>query len=114
MSKHTMDKQWTAKIDSVRHQVCMDDGTWFYSTSCRVYNSHDQQVAEVSSFHNEDGSPHRAGCRISESEVQPVAHLVAAAPELLEALKRLSSPDMGNEDMDFALAAIAKATGGEG
>ena len=121
MSKHTAGP-WTAKKDSVRQKVCMDDGTWFYCTSYRVYNNHDQRVAEVSSFHNEDGSPSR-GTRLSESEVQPSARLIATSPDLFALANRVANLNehageigagMLASLVEDARNAIAKATGGEG
>jgi hypothetical protein len=54
--------------------------------------------------------------RRSASEVTRNAHLIAAAPELLEALKAIMSPGMnGPESLPIwkkAEAAIAKAEGG--
>jgi hypothetical protein len=40
------------------------------------------------------------------------ARLITAAPELLEALERLTHPMASDEDLQSALAVIAKAKGG--
>jgi hypothetical protein len=40
------------------------------------------------------------------------ARLIAAAPELLYALQRLTHPMAGDDDLDYALDVIAAATGG--
>lgn len=37
--------------------------------------------------------------------------LIAAAPDLLDALQRLTHPMADDTDVEYALAAIAKATG---
>lgn len=39
------------------------------------------------------------------------ARLLASAPKMLEALRRLTHPMATDEDVDFALNAIAEATG---
>ena len=39
------------------------------------------------------------------------AHLIAAAPDLLAALKRLAHPMADDDDLDYARAIIAKAKG---
>jgi hypothetical protein len=41
------------------------------------------------------------------------ARLIAAAPEMLEALQSLTHPMARDEDLQNALAVIAKATGGD-
>jgi hypothetical protein len=41
------------------------------------------------------------------------ARLIAAAPELLDALRRLTHPMASDEDLTHALAVIAKVEGGE-
>lgn len=40
------------------------------------------------------------------------AHLIAAAPEMLKALQRLTHPSADDDDLAYALEVIAKATGG--
>ena len=41
------------------------------------------------------------------------ARLIAAAPEMLEALRNLTHPMASDEDLQHALAVIAKAEGGD-
>jgi hypothetical protein len=41
------------------------------------------------------------------------ARLIAAAPEMLEALRNLTHPMASDEDLQHALAVIARAEGGE-
>jgi hypothetical protein len=48
-----------------------------------------------------------------EAEDEANARLIAAAPELLEALQSLTHPMASDEDLQNALAVIAKAKGGE-
>lgn len=40
------------------------------------------------------------------------ARLIAAAPAMLQALQRLTHPMADDEDLEFALAIISRATGG--
>ena len=47
----------------------------------------------------------------AESEALANARLIAAAPELLEALQNLTHPMASDEDLQNALAVIAKAEG---
>jgi hypothetical protein len=49
----------------------------------------------------------------STFEVMANARLIAAAPELLEALQSLTHPMASDEDLQNALAVIAKAEGGD-
>lgn len=56
--------------------------------------------------------------RSSKAEIEPTEkdramRLCAAAPELLHALQRLTHPMADDTDVDYALAVIAKATGGQ-
>jgi hypothetical protein len=48
---------------------------------------------------------------ISKNEVMANARLIAAAPELLEALRNLAHPMANDEDLQHALAVIAMAEG---
>jgi len=49
----------------------------------------------------------------NEVEDEANARLIAAAPEMLEALQRLTHPMASDEDLQNALAIIAKVKGGE-
>ena len=60
------------------------------------------------------------GCDIPGATKEPTteeakanARLIATAPEMLEALERLTHPMASDEDLQHALAIIAKAKGGE-
>ena len=48
----------------------------------------------------------------NEAEDEANARLIAAAPEMLEALQSLTHPMASDEDLQNALAVIAKAKGG--
>ena len=48
-----------------------------------------------------------------EGEDDANARLIAAAPEMLDALERLTHPMAGDDDVTHALSVIAKAKGGE-
>jgi hypothetical protein len=47
----------------------------------------------------------------NQAEAEANARLIAAAPELLEALRNLTHPMASDEDLSHALAVIAKAEG---
>ena len=49
----------------------------------------------------------------NESEDEANARLIAAAPEMLAALQSLAHPMASDEDLQNALAVIAKAKGGD-
>jgi len=49
-------------------------------------------------------------CQMRDIDVS-AAHLIAAAPDLLRALRDLVHPMSSDEDLDAARAAIAKAEG---
>lgn len=48
---------------------------------------------------------------VSGPQAEANARLLASAPKMLEALRRLTHPMAIDEDVDFALKAIAEATG---
>lgn len=54
---------------------------------------------------------HWADDETPESERQANANLIAAAPDLLSALERLTHPMADDEDLDYAREIIAKAKG---
>ena len=58
---------------------------------------------------NSDGGKHGKGWEEAWSN----ARLIAAAPEMLEALQSLTHPMASDEDLQNALAVIAKVKGGE-
>jgi hypothetical protein len=49
----------------------------------------------------------------NEAEDEANARLIAAAPEMLEALQSLTHPMASDEDLQNALAVIAKVKGGD-
>jgi hypothetical protein len=49
----------------------------------------------------------------NQAEAKANARLIAAAPEMLAALESLTHPMASDEDLQNALAVIAKAKGGE-
>ena len=88
-------------------------GPWFYSgkhDTCEVRYvalSPDDHYEEIATLFGKDGA-----------EQQANAHLIAAAPDLLELLQEIyfdliqrAMPDAGDAWYAKALAAIAKATG---
>lgn len=71
-------------------------------------------VADRGQIRDGDGNslasvPHTLG----DNQDQANARLIAAAPELLNALRRLTHPMASDEDLTHALSVIAKAEGGE-
>jgi hypothetical protein len=50
---------------------------------------------------------------VGTDEAEANARLIAAAPELLEALRNLTHPMASDEDLQNALAIIAKVKGGD-
>jgi hypothetical protein len=63
-------------------------------------------IGELFNLWNEDGEDR-------EAERLANARLIAAAPELLEALQSLTHPMASDEDLQNALAVIAKVKGGD-
>jgi hypothetical protein len=49
----------------------------------------------------------------NQAEAEANARLIAAAPEMLEALQNLAHPMASDEDLQNALAVIAKVKGGD-
>jgi hypothetical protein len=49
----------------------------------------------------------------NEAEDEANARLIAAAPEMLAALQSLTHPMASDEDLQYALAIIAKVKGGD-
>ena len=49
----------------------------------------------------------------NQAEAEANARLIAAAPEMLEALQSLTHPMASDEDLQNALAVISKAKGGD-
>jgi hypothetical protein len=48
---------------------------------------------------------------LSADEVEANCHLIAAAPDMLAALQRLTHPAADDTDLEHALEVIARATG---
>jgi hypothetical protein len=63
-------------------------------------------IGELFNLWDEDGEDR-------EAERLANARLIAAAPELLEALQNLTHPMASDEDLRNALAVVAKVKGGE-
>jgi hypothetical protein len=78
------------------------DGPWKiepFAFGWRIVGASGEEVAEIARSLNPD---HKANAR-----------LIAAAPEMLEALQSLTHPMASDEDLQNALAVIAKAKGGK-
>lgn len=52
------------------------------------------------------------GLRQKKSEIIANARLIAASPRMLQALQCITNPAADDDDLDFARAVIAEATGG--
>jgi hypothetical protein len=63
-------------------------------------------IGELFNLWDEDGEDR-------EAERLANARLIAAAPEMLEALQSLTHPMASDEDLQNALAVIAKVNGGD-
>lgn len=82
-------------------------GSWEFT---HTYISQGEKIiAEVQHQSKVAGWPHVH----SVEEMWANARLIAAAPELLEALRNLTHPMASDEDLQHALAVIAKAEGGD-
>ena len=86
--------------------VTDDDGkSWEFT---HTYISQGEKIiAEVQHQSKASGWPHVHNV----DEMWANARLIAAAPELLEALRNLTHPMASDEDLQHALAVIAKAEG---
>lgn len=130
-TKHTpgpwkITKWW----ESLHHAKCRDTGQDFWAQTFDIRTSDGRCLAEVShQAHTEDGAQPNPGFgAASWTENEANARLIAAAPELLEALEYalphlqacVPNPRNGLNNyctpnincVDRARAAIAKATGG--
>jgi hypothetical protein len=71
-----------------------------------VITTEKDAIGELFNLWNEDGEDR-------EAERLANARLIAAAPEMLEALQSLTHPMASDEDLSHALAVIAKVKGGD-
>lgn len=85
-----------------------DDGERWDFTHTHI-GSGDTIIAQVQHQTKDSGWPHVHDVE----EMWANARLIAAAPELLDALQRLTHPMASDEDLTHALAVIAKAEGSE-
>lgn len=83
-----------------------DDGERWEFTHAYVGQG-DKILAQIQHQSKDSGWPHVH----SVEEMWANARLIAAAPELLEALRNLTHPMASDEDLQHALAVIAKAEG---
>ncbi len=74
-----------------------------------VVNAHGYDSPYMCKAFIEDGNGEPV-CGLWSGE-GPDARLIAAAPDLLAALRRLAGPNPGSDDRDAAFDAIAKAEG---
>ena len=85
--------------------VTDDNGDWEFT---HTYISQGEKIiAEVQHQSKDSGWPHVHDVE----EMWANARLIASAPELLEALRNLTHPMASDEDLQHALAVIAKAEG---
>ena len=82
-----------------------DGGSWDFTHT--YVSQGDKIVAEVHHQSKDSGWPHVHDVE----EMWANARLIAAAPEMLEALRNLTHPMASDEDLQHALAVIAKAEG---
>ena len=91
-------------------------GPWTYAKAGGTITAYD--TTEKDQYTTESDMEAYGGYMIAESAFNPHnAYLIAAAPDLLEALKSVEAAWTGNGDMatavDEALLAIDKAEGGD-
>ena len=85
-----------------------DDGESWDFTHTHIGQG-DTIIAQVQHQSKDSGWPHVHDV----DEMWANARLIAAAPEMLNALRRLTHPMASDEDLSHALAVIAKAEGRE-
>ena len=85
-----------------------DDGESWDFTHTHIGQG-DTIIAQVQHQSKDSGWPHVHDV----DEMWANARLIAAAPDMLDALRRLTHPMANDEDLSHALAVIAKAEGGE-
>jgi hypothetical protein len=85
-----------------------DDGERWEFTHTHIGQG-DKIIAQVQHQSKDSGWPHVHDVE----EMWANARLIAAAPELLEALRNLTHPMASDEDLQHALSVIAKAEGGK-
>ena len=79
------------------------EGSWHIglaATERAIYGKYGEHIATLPDM-------------LASDEVTANARLIAAAPELLEALQRLVHPMAGEDDIDHAEALIARLTRGQ-
>ena len=95
-----------ASLNAQTIAVTGDNGESWNFTHAYISQG-DKIVAEVQHQSKDSGWPHVHDVE----EMWANARLIAAAPELLEALRNLAHPMANDEDLQHALAVIAKAEG---
>ena len=89
-------------------QVTDDNGeSWEFT--CTYIAQGDKIIAQAQHQNKDAGWPHVH----SVDEMWANARLIAAAPEMLEVLQSLTHPMASDEDLQNALAVIAKVKGGD-
>ena len=89
------------------------EGPWMYATGedwdgAHVTDKHGRIVADC------QGCDIPGACgEVGTDEAWANARLIAAAPEMLEALQSLTHPMASDQDLSHALAVIAKVKGGD-
>jgi len=89
------------------------EGPWMYATGedwdgAHITDKHGRIVADCQGC----DMPGASG-EVGTDEAKANARLIAAAPEMLEALQNLTHPMASDEDLQNALAIIAKVKGGD-